>query len=326
MKNPNREGFKLGMHKYDRMIFILNTLRSRRNLSANRLAEECGVTERSIYRDILSLSEANVPIYYDRGYKLASDNFLPPLNFDWDEYNCLKLALESSPLAQTEKYRALIKRIKAKVDSGLSDTVKNKRRFTPATTHIEIPVSVSNDHHVQIANIEQAILNDQCLDIVYDSIESGKSQRIVEPYFIVFRIRAFYFVAFCRKSNDFRTFRIDRLRDVKIMEQTFVRKEGVNAESYFDDSWGVFRGEPINVTVLFRGNAAKVILSGKHHSNEQVEKLRNGTVKYQVTIRGTEEIQRWILSFGDEAEVIEPKQLRTNFNRLGDFFRKSYSN
>ncbi|HEX2897806.1 MAG TPA: WYL domain-containing protein, partial [candidate division Zixibacteria bacterium] len=273
----------MGMHKYDRMMYILNSLRSRKNLSALRLSQECGVTERSIYRDILSLSEANVPIYYDRGYKLASDNFLPPLNFDLDEYNCLKMALDSSPLGKTDKYQALIKRIKAKVDAGLSDTVKNKRQFMPPPAQLEIPVTASIDQPGLFSQIEQAIQDDRCLEIEYDSIESGKSKRMVEPYFIVFRSRAFYFVAYCRKTNDFRTFRMDRISSAADTEKTFVRKEGINAESYFDGSWGVFRGERISVVVLFRGTAAKVVSRGKHHPGEQIERLRDGTVKYKVT-------------------------------------------
>ncbi len=306
-------------------MYILNSLRSRKNLSAIRLAEECGVTERSIYRDILSLSEANVPIYFDRGYKLASDNFLPPLNFDLEEYNCLQMSLESSPLARIDKYQALIKRVKAKVDAGLSDTVKNKRRFTPASTHIEIPVTSTVDQPGLFAQIEQAIQDDRCLEISYDSIESGQSQRIVEPYFIVFRNRAFYFIAFCRKSNDFRTFRIDRTRKATVTDQTFIRKAGVSAESYFEGSWGVFRGERTTVTVLFKGHAARVVLSGKHHAGEEVEKLRDGSVRFKVTTCGLEEIKYWILSFGSEAEVIEPKQLRENLSRLAKNLSKLYS-
>ncbi len=315
----------MGMHKYDRLMYILNSLRSRKNLSANRLAEECGVTERSIYRDILSLSEANVPIYYDRGYKLASDNFLPPLNFDLDEYNCLQMALESTPLAKTDKYQALVRRIKAKIDSGLSETVKNKRRFTPASTHIEIPVTSTIDQPGLFSQIELAIQEDRCLEIDYDSIESGKSKRLVEPYFIVFRIRAFYMVGFCRRTNDFRTFRIDRISEISVTDQTFVRKTGITAKSYFDGSWGVFTGQRTSVTLLLKGNAARIVLSGKHHPGEQVEKLRDGTVRYKVTTRGTEEIQRWILSFGGEVEVIEPKELCENLSRLGKFLSKRYS-
>ncbi len=306
-------------------MYILNCLRSRKNLSAIRLAEECGVTERSIYRDILSLSEANVPIYFDRGYKLASDNFLPPLNFDLDEYNCLQMALQSSPLVRTDKYQSLIKRVKAKVDAGLSDTVKKKRQFNPPSAQIEIPVTAAIDQPGLFAQIEQAIQNDCALEIVYDSIESGQSQRIVEPYFIVFRSRAFYFVAFCRKSNDFRTFRIDRTISASVTGQTFIRKSGVSAESYFEGSWGVYRGKKTTVTVLFKGHAAKVVISEKHHPGEEVEKLRDGSVRFKVTTRGIEEIQRWILSFGLEAEVIEPQELRASLNRLGEYLSKNYS-
>ena len=117
----------MGMAKYDRLLYILNLLRSRKNLNAAKLAEECRVTERSIYRDMIALSEANVPIYYDNGYKLASDNFLPPFNFDFDEYCCLRLALESTPLKTTDKYSKLINQIQAKLMPVFLRGLKRKR-------------------------------------------------------------------------------------------------------------------------------------------------------------------------------------------------------
>ncbi|MCK4427433.1 MAG: HTH domain-containing protein [candidate division Zixibacteria bacterium] len=73
------------MAKADRLLLILNLLRSRRNLKASNLAKECEVSERTIFRDIQALSEARVPIYFDSGYKLLTDAFLPPLNFTVDE-------------------------------------------------------------------------------------------------------------------------------------------------------------------------------------------------------------------------------------------------
>ena len=238
----------MGMAKYDRLLYILNLLRARRNLNARKLAEECGVTERSIYRDIVSLSEANVPIYYDNGYKLASSNFLPPLSFDFDEYHCLKLALESSPLAKTGKYQQLLSKIKAKVDAGLSDSVKQKKRFTPETTHIDIATSLAQERGEQFySTIEEAITSWKCLELKYDSIESGLTERVVEPYFIIFRGRAFYFVAYCRLRKDFRTFRIDRVQDVKILNETFMKRDDINPKSYFEGSWELFSGEPIEV-------------------------------------------------------------------------------
>jgi len=114
----------MGMPKYDRLLYILNLLRSRRNLNAGMLASECNVTERTIYRDIVALSEANIPIYYDNVYKYASGNFLPPLNFTVDEYMALRTALVSSPLYRTGHSRQLIKSVKTKIEACLSPKVK----------------------------------------------------------------------------------------------------------------------------------------------------------------------------------------------------------
>lgn len=317
----------MGMSKYDRLLFILNILRSRRNLTARNLAEECGVTERSIYRDIISLSEANVPIYYDHGYKLASNNFLPPLNFSYDEYNCLKMALETTPLGKTDKYQMVIKNIRAKVDAGLSDVVKEKHRFTPQATHIEIPVTESQENQSEIfGKIENAITNNIKIEIKYYSIRSGLGSRIVEPYFIMFRGRAFYYVAYCIKSKEFRTFRIDRTISVMFTDSIFRRRPGVDARTYFDGSWSVFLGEKVDVTIMFTGTAAKLIGSSSHHPNETKKFYEDGRVKYSITTRGIEEIARWILSYGNEAEVIKPVSLRDELFRLGKQLSNMYEN
>ncbi len=315
----------MGMSKYDRLLHILNLLRARKNLNAARLAEECGVTERSIYRDITALSEANIPIYYDNGYKLASDNFLPPLNFDLDEYNCLRLTLESSPLGKTDKYAAVIRRIQAKIEAGLSDTVKREKKFTPPPTHVSIQTSIdrNQDQHFY-SLIEHAVHNYTCLELTYDSIKSGMTDRLVEPYFIMFRGKAFYFVAYCHLRQDFRTFRIDRVRDVGPTEISFQRRRDIVPDKYFEGSWEVYSGEPVEVVVRFTGAAARVILSGTHHPDELVEQTDEGQVVYRVVTRGIEEIQRWILGFGAEAEVLEPLELKHNLSEIGQYFCITY--
>jgi len=315
----------MGMTKYDRLLYILNLLRARRNLNAQKLAEECGVTERSIYRDIVSLSEANVPIYYDNGYKLASGNFLPPLNFDFDEYHCLKLALESSPLDKTDKYRRLLRKIKAKVEAGLSDSVKQKKKFTPETTHIDIATSLEQKRGEKFySTIEEAITSWRCLELEYDSIHSGLTQRVVEPYFVIFRGRAFYFVAFCRLRQDFRTFRIDRVLSVKISDETFAKRKDIDPENYFKDSWALFSGESVEVVAKFRGTAARVVLSGKHHPSESIELIDTNEILYRVVTRGLEEIQRWLLGFGADVEVVSPPQLRENLARIGEYLSSTH--
>jgi predicted DNA-binding transcriptional regulator YafY len=315
----------MGMAKYDRLLFILNSLRSRKNLTAKDLAEQCSVTERSIYRDIIALSEANVPIYYDRGYKLASDNFLPPLNFDFDEYSCLKIAVDSTPLAKTEQYGSLLRRIRAKIDAAVSDTVRKRRRFTPQTTHIDIAVTHSGEAEESFYQLlEKAITECCCIELEYLSIQSGESRRIVEPYFVIFRGHAFYFVAFCRSKEEVRTFRLDRIKSLKILKETFNRRDDITPKSYFKGSWEVFSGEPVKVVLKLTGAAARVVLSGQHHASEQKEQHADGSIRYTVTVQGLEEIQRWILGFGNDAEVLSPPELRESLAEIGKYLDQTY--
>jgi predicted DNA-binding transcriptional regulator YafY len=313
------------MTKHDRLLFILNLLRSRRTLNATALAGECAVTERTIYRDIISLSEAEIPIYYDRGYKLASDSFLPPLNFNFEEYVALKLALESTPLRRAAKYGEALRRVRAKVEAGLNQSVREKRRTAIDATWLDIASTedpVAGEKFFAI--LESACSESRSLEIDYDSASSGLSKRLVDPYFIVFRAHAFYFVAHCHLRDDFRTFRIDRLRDVTPTERRFSRQKGVSVKTYFEGSWQLYTGQPIEVTVRFVGQAARVILLGKHHSSEWVEKKPDGSVLYTATVRGIEEFRRWVVGFGDEAKVLEPAELKDSLGRLGDFLRGAY--
>lgn len=308
----------MGMTKYDRLLYILNLLRSRKTLNAARLAEECGVTERSIYRDIISLSEANVPIYYDNGYKLASDNFLPPLNFTIEEYACLRSALESTPLAFSRRNSALLKQIKAKVEAGLSDVTREKKRTVSNATHIDIAVSQASERaETYFAQLEQAVADQIAIEIDYETIEHGTTTRVVEPYFIVFRGHAFYFVAFCRLRREFRTFRIDRLRGLRPLDEFFNRKSDITPKTYFEGSWQLFDGEPVDVSARFTGNSARVVLFGQHHPDEDVSECEDGSVLYRVRVKGLQEIQRWLLGFGGEVEIIEPDELRSSIADAG---------
>ena len=308
----------MGMSKYDRLLYILNLLRSRKSLNAARLAEECHVTERSIYRDLISLSEANIPIYYDKGYKLASGNFLPPLNFTAEEYTCLRLALESSPLATAGRKADTIRQIRAKIDCALPETTREYNRGALSTSHIEIDTTVAGRAAAKFyGSLEQAVSEQVRIELEYDSIEHGLSRRRVDPYFIVFRRHAFYFVGYCHLRNDFRTFRIDRVRKVSLLDQRFVRKKGLSATSYFEGSWGLYQGQPVEVVVEFIGRAARVVSGSQHHPTEVVESIGPDRVRYSVTVCGVEEIKRWILGFGQEAEVISPEELRNELAEIG---------
>ena len=316
----------MGMAKYDRLLFLLNLLRSRRNLNAAAIAKECEVNERTIYRDIIALSEAHIPIYYDNGYKLASDNFLPTLNFNLDEYLTLKTVLESSPLFKSRHSRGIIKAIRGKIEACLSPAVVKEKRFSTPTTKIVIKsASLDTVPERVYAAVENGIKHNLVVRLRYNSIQSGVIDREVEPYFLIFIEKAFYFVAYCLLRQEWRTFRTDRIIKADVTDRHFAARRDIDPVKYFENSWGVFSGDPVDIEVLFKGKAARIVELGRHHPREKVTRIDESCVKYEVTVRGIEEIGRWLVGFGGEVTVIKPESLRLEIIRRASEILKNYS-
>jgi predicted DNA-binding transcriptional regulator YafY len=319
------------MSKYDRLLYILNLLRSRNKLRASDLAKECEVSERTIYRDIIDLSSANIPIYFDDGYKLLTDAFLPPLNFDLDDYLTLKLALESSPLSQQSPLKRSAKRVLTKIDTNLSSGLKAKLSEISAEGEkepVKIDVKSTSDFSkfsLWFNLIEQAILHNMTIKLSYESLDSGETIREVDPYGLVFRRHAWYFIGFCHLRQKIRIFRINRIKKISLLNKTFERGKDFSVTEFFKDSWEIYQGEPTEVEIKFKGKAVKVIESGIHHPSEKIEKLDDGSLIYKVKVRGTEEILRWILGFKDEAEVLRPEKLREEIKQISEKLSRVYT-
>ena len=314
------------MSKFDRLLYILNLLRSRHFLKAEDLARECQVSERTIYRDIISLSSANVPIYFDDGYKLLTDAFLPPLNFSFDDYLVLKLGLGSSPLSINTPLGKSAKRVLSKIDAGLSQEVKNRLSDLGDPLRVTLKTTVDFSKLGLIFNlIEQSILNKRTIRLDYEGLESGKSSREIDPYALIFRRYSWYLLGFCHLREQIRVFRLNRIYKVTLTDKSFVRKSDFSIEEFFKNSWEIYQGETTEVKLRFFGKAVKVIESGQHHSSENLSKPGDGSLLYSVRVSGTEEIARWILGFGEMVEVLEPEDLRVNIKETVQKMQKLYS-
>ena len=203
--------------------------------------------------------------------------------------------------------------------------MRQEFRFSPITTHVDLGTAVDPSREEQYySHIEKAITTCRSLKLSYDSIASGLTERMVDPYFILFKGRAFYFVGWCHLRKEFRTFRTERIAALSISDDTFVRNSDLGPQEYFNGSWSVYSGDPVEVVVRFRGAAAKVVLTARHHPDEKIEPDGEGIVIYSVVTRGIEEIQRWILGFGEEAEVIRPDKLRSQLSQLGRYLNDCY--
>lgn len=308
------------MSKYDRLLHVLNLLRARHGLKASDLAKECEVSERTVYRDIIALSSANIPIYFDNGYRLLSDAFLPPLNFTLEDYLVLKLSLSSSVLMENSPLRKQARAVLAKIEANLNPTLKAD--IEKIKEPLKISLKSSSDFSklsLLFKLIEQCILNKKSLQIEYESIETGLTTRQVDPYSLVFRRHAWYLIGFCHRRSEIRIFRLNRIKKVALLDKSFETDPNFSLASFFKDSWEIYQGKPVAVKIRFKEIGAKVVESGQYHHSEKISKSQDGSLIYEVKVNGIEEISQWILGFGENAEVLEPKELR---EKIGSTARK----
>ncbi len=299
------------MNKYERLLYILNLIRTRKNLNAKALATACDVTERTIFRDITALSSAQIPIYYDRGYKLLTDNFLPTLNFNFKEFHTVREALRSTPLRKLPEYNRTLKALEAKMEARLAPQVQEQMKSIGKESSLvvkERPVSGSQSLWFEL--LERATQERRVIQMSYDSIDSGVREREVEPCFTVFVNGKFYFVGYCLWRNEYRTFRLSRIQKLTVVQRHFGRHKGIDPKTYFANSWSVFGGEILDVTLEFTGRSARLVKAGSYLNGERKVLRPDGKLLYTARVSGLAEIGRWLLGFGSEVKVISPDELR----------------
>jgi predicted DNA-binding transcriptional regulator YafY len=200
--------------KADRLLLILNLLRSRRNLKASNLAKECEVSERTIFRDIQALSEARVPIYFDYGYKLLTDAFLPPLNFTVDELLTLYIGLNSEPIRSVECLRKSAKQALAKLESLIPEKIRADYKKAKGCITVQPAKKPSREGVTLIFELlKQAIWSEKKIKLGYVSAQSSKHIELV-PKTLLLRKENWYLAGLIRRK--IRYFRLDMIKNVSL--------------------------------------------------------------------------------------------------------------
>ena len=298
------------MRKMERLLYILSLLRTNHWLKASDLAKKCEVSERTIYRDVISISEANIPIYFDGGYRLLHNGFLPPVNLSENEADFLLSLLRSSLFEGDKPY--------GKTASVIIDKIKAGRSTVRETKPISIgEMGTEKDDEYKITRqIEDAIRERFVIEIHYLSLKGENTKRIIAPYALTFRKRAWYLIGFCHLRNDTRTFRLGRIQKVHALSEKFEIPEDFSISDYFRSMWGVTRDRLYHFKVRFSNEAAIAIKTSRHHPDENITELENGDILYELIAGGDEEFIRWVLSYGKNAEILAPKSSRKKMRSL----------
>jgi len=220
------------MRRADRLFRLVEILRSKRLATGSWLAEQLGVSLRTLYRDIADLSLSGVPIEGEAGvgYRLHYRLDVPPLLFDPAELEALLVgsrmvqAWGDADLAQAAT-AAL-----AKIHNVLPELLR--REAQQAQLFI---ASMPHDRPHHLTELRRAVRKRRIVRMAYAREDSAASERTLWPLGLFFWGRNWTLVGWCLLRDGFRHFRVDRVQQLVVSDETFPDQKGRRLNDFFDE-------------------------------------------------------------------------------------------
>src|SRR5262252_2008952 len=214
------------MRRADRLFQIVQLLRRRRTATtATHIAERLGVSERTVYRDIRDLVLAGTPIDGEAGvgYRIRPGYDLPPLMFDREEIQALvlgaRIVRQFGDPALARASDAILAKVASVLPKELEPLLAETKLFVPS-------VLSGNRSADGLAIAREALVTRRRLRFRYANERGDASERTVRPLGVFFWGRAWTLAAWCELRSDFRNFRLDRVTQSTMLDQTFDDEPG----------------------------------------------------------------------------------------------------
>lgn len=305
------------MNRLERMSAILVKLQSRPVVTAREIADQFGVSLRTVYRDIRSLEESGVPICGEAGlgYSLVDGFRLSPLMFTTEEALSFLMAEKlishhgdgdtyGSFRSGMDKIRAVLKAAEKDFLHSLDDYVrvpKSQNIPPPVPTNVIQPLLKSLHDKRQVTIEYKAGYNEEI------------SMRTVEPQGLFFMVNYWYVTAWCALRGDYRTFHLGRIRSITPTDKPFSRRhlpldELVEALYY--------NNTDTKVVLRVHKEVNRMIGASKYLQGMKDEQPDGDHYIQSYEAYSLDRFARWYISFGDMAEIIEPEELKTIVREL----------
>jgi predicted DNA-binding transcriptional regulator YafY len=280
----------------NRLFEIIYILLRKQNVTAKELADKFEVSTRTIYRDVETLSAAGIPIYMSRGkgggVSLLSD-----------------FVLDKTVMTDEEKEN-ILSSLRAVSAVDLSDENKTLQKFSSLfgesyADWIEVDFSTwsnFNDEALLFQTLKAAIFKKRVVIFQYSSVKGEQSTRKVEPLKLCFKSGAWYLYGYCNDRLDFRFFKLRRIKKLEVTGDTVKHKAPgrvLKTENYFNEEY-----------VKLKLHLSSDVTYRVYEEFETFEKLEDGSFIAEIDYPKGEWIYYYILTFGENCEVLEPEDIR----------------
>ena len=303
------------LKKLDRVTAILTQLQSKPLVRAQDLAAKFDVSVRTIYRDVKTLENAGIPIVGEAGsgYSLMDGYRLPPVMFTKEEVLSF---ITAEKLMQKFLHQSLGNHYQSAMEKVRSVLKYSDRNLIH---HIEKQIDVYNYHpitedHIRniIPIILESIAEKKQLTLEYMTVDSTVSTRTIEVVGVFFEFNYWYIMAFCTLRNDFRQFRVDRILQIFKTENPFLQEYG-QINDYRQNP----NGNKTRVRLLVEKKIIGHLVNSKKYYGliEEIDREQRVELIFE-TDWIKEGFPRWLITFADYAEILEPESLKVSLKEL----------
>ncbi|RLC85866.1 MAG: YafY family transcriptional regulator [Chloroflexi bacterium] len=296
-----------------RLITLIMLLQRRPNQKAGELAEQLGVSVRTVHRYIAMLDEMGIPVYSERGphggFSLVRGYRMPPLVFTPEEAVAVYLGTSLVEEMWGQLYRDAAQGALAKLDNVLPDEQRHEVAWARRT------LLATGMHRADwtplvplLEKLRRATRERRRVRMVYRGRSQPEPlQRDVDPYALVHRWGWWYVIGHCHLRERMRTFRVDRIIELTLLDETFDVPTDFDIQEYLDAE---SHPQPqVQVRMRFAPEAALEALDNRAFW-ETVEERPDGSVVVTFNAPDLEWPLRVALSYGPHAVVLEPDELR----------------
>ena len=296
--------------KDNRLFRILYYILEKGKVTANELADKFEVSVRTIYRDIDSISSAGIPIYALQGkgggIEIAEDFVLSKSLLSENEKQQIMSALQGLDNTTIQRENELL--------TKLSALFKMKN-----TSWIEVDFNNWQNNKMYektFDDIKSAILSKNIISFTYFSSNEKETDRSVKPVRLLFKSQDWYLYALCLLRNDFRYFKLSRIKNLEIHTEKF--------DDNFEDA--ILKKEmphenTVHIKVKFD---RKVAFRVYDELNGEIIEDDEGNLYAEIEIPNDYNLYNYIFSFGDGAEVLEPKEIRMQIKEMINKMAEKY--
>ncbi len=292
----------------NRLFEIIYILLEKKTITAKELAEKFEVSTRTIYRDIETLSSSKIPIYASKGkgggISLLEDYKLDKAVLTEEEQNQILFALQSISKISNQDEKNTLEKI---------SNIFNKSK----TNWIEVDLSdwgtnLGADETFKI--IKEAVINKKVLEFIYYNTYGEEKKRKACPLQIYFKDKAWYLKSYCKDKQDYRLFKISRMKEIKTTDETFeielpkIQEKEINIKT-------------IKLELEISKNMTYRVYD--EFKKEEITQKENGDFIIKTEMPENDWVYGYILSFGENIKIISPQYAK---NIIKEKLQKSIKN